>query len=250
MRQQSSLRPAVKGAILSVIGAVIALLKDNESSFTIEEQKIEQSIRILVHVLHFEVFETKKKNELNLIKGALNGIHSCLKSKYNRLIFDNNEYSQKVYKVLVSVICPSDSLNRYDVCKAGLALLADQASELMPLLINDYRNTYNKLYSVCHHKNIDLSKSAYRTLDNFYRAISQYISAWYPNSDALDKPKLRDCFWFFLTSFTDILKKNSTVDPNDPDLPHLHMKIVSLSIRGYGYFASCCNLFITKDEIS
>ncbi|RKP16240.1 hypothetical protein ROZALSC1DRAFT_25503, partial [Rozella allomycis CSF55] len=153
VRQQTNLRPAVKGAILCLLGTIVGIhfqhIKD--------EKKIVQFVKMAMQVVYFEVFETKKKTELMLLAGALKGMNEFLKVKESsRFIESVNDLVKKLYLCVKATMKPPENLKRYDVCRESLSLFMNIVNLFEEFLVKDYRNCYGLLLETSQHNNKDI----------------------------------------------------------------------------------------------
>ncbi len=110
------------------------------------------------------------KPELNVIAGALDGLtHYLFHFTQSENAKESKEIFDYIYKALLN---NSDDVTRYAMPKAALILLAKHASQFDESIYSNYNGLFNRIKQWAQHKNYDMKKQAYFTLDSFYVQVS------------------------------------------------------------------------------
>ncbi|KAG0227795.1 hypothetical protein BGW42_002714 [Actinomortierella wolfii] len=226
--QQSKLGSTVKAVILEVLGIIAHYFSDID----IVQSRQPQLFRWYLATIQGQM-KAGAKQELVLLAGALSGLDHLMFSFSDRTTKRDQQAILEEIKKIVNV--PED-LSRLAAPVAALDLFANHITLFHEQLIDIYQIMYQRIANFCTHSNYMMSKCGYRSLDIFLQEMALVLKA------SPDGAKERNCFWFFMTNFTQMMNTES------PD-SSARYKAVSVAIRGYGYFAAPCKRMLSKDDL-
>ncbi|KAI9209180.1 uncharacterized protein BJ171DRAFT_576762 [Polychytrium aggregatum] len=221
------LSASVRAGLFQVLACIV-----KQHSQRLDQRNVLAFYRSLVQTTERQLFDVHTIPEMPLVVGSLRALDSIL---HIRPVPDPN-YVDVVYRVVRHVVAPIDDLNRYDIPKAGLEILVNHGDLFAERLFSDYPSIYANLKHLSIHKNRDVSRLAFRALDKFIEQIATVLSIRSASKD----PTAEECFWFFITEFTGVLRR----DQVDSD----SVKQISLAIRGFGIFAGPSRNFLTEED--
>ncbi|KAI8329229.1 hypothetical protein BC941DRAFT_384857 [Chlamydoabsidia padenii] len=226
-RGVSSVPNTVKGALLDFLGTIT---KYHTDKVTLLQTKL--LAKNCTNILSHELYDKSDGADNNIIAGALNGI-SCLLSNN---MYDINQLSidiRPIYNALKLVLVIPDNLTRYAAPIAGLELFIEHAQLLRLYLVQDYPEIYTSLQKLCGHQNRDIKKLGYRALECSFKQIGAAASR---NTGIQE----RSIFNFYIRIFSIGLQQ---------DYADLDFQLLSISVRGIGYFAKAVTEFMQPDEL-
>jgi hypothetical protein len=105
-------------------------------------------------------------------------------------------------------------------------LFAKHAEQFDELIYADYKELFERIAQWAQHKNYDIKKLAYATLDSYYKVLAENIKSKSGSNDEKETLKCKQMLKFFMKAFY------STVTSNKD------MKEIIIAIKGYGIFTS------------
>ena len=102
-----------------------------------------------------------------------------------------------------------------------MVLFAKHASQFDEFIYSDYKVLFGRIVQWAQHKNYDMKKLAYFTLDSYYKTMADVLK----KKAHVEPEKCKRIFKFFIQKFYHDLK-------DDHDL-----KETVIAIKGYGAFA-------------
>ena len=112
--------------------------------------------------------------------------------------------------------------------KAALILLAKHASQFNESIYNNYYVLFERIKQWAQHKNYDMKKQAYLTLDSYYIQMAEMLK----QKSITEPDKCQQIFLFFIKKFQQDLTSN------------LDLKETVIAIKGFGAFAGPCKQFM------
>ncbi|KAJ3289778.1 hypothetical protein HK104_007244 [Borealophlyctis nickersoniae] len=226
IQQLSKLTASVKACILDLLGMIARFYPKH-----VDARQRSQLQRFYIQNLETLFNVRGKEIDLTLVAGTMKGL--------NHFMFTFSPGDKAVgkdlaliFKCIKHVIQPTGDLTRYEVPKAGLQMIIDHAPQFGSLLFGDYRAIYDNLKEMSAHKNRDLQKMGFTSIDAFLRQIANVLV-----SKSGGAPE-RECFWFFMKQFSDTLRSEES-----------SVREISLAIRGYGIFAAPCRKYVEPQEL-
>ncbi|XP_074649158.1 DNA-dependent protein kinase catalytic subunit-like [Tubulanus polymorphus] len=191
----------------------------------------EKLLEIYMRALKTEMTSSKKP-DMPIITGCFRGLTSLLVN-FTQSVDEGSKYSYDIFNYTRKAINPQIQITKYDVIRAGLTLFSMHGAQFNTYMIDSYEGLYEQLTFWATHNNRDVAHVGMNALDSFLRQISDMLV-----SQAEEGKKDGATFQFFIQQFCDIMKNKDSSS-----------KKVSLAIRGYGYFAAPCKLFLTNDDV-
>ncbi|KAI8930349.1 hypothetical protein BC831DRAFT_508515 [Entophlyctis helioformis] len=193
----------------------------------VQDSQKSQLLRFFVQSLE-TLFAVGKEMDMQLIVGAMIGINHYLVA--NKTV--DRSYVQLLFNCTKHVIQPIDDLSRYDLPRAGLQLLVENASLFEGLLLNDARFLFDQLEAMSAHSNRDMSRLGMRALEQFLKCLSDILV-----KNPLGREE-QSCF-------------SIIVGKLDSKLKHTESSVsdISLAIRAFGFLAKPCKVFWGTDDL-
>ncbi|CAF0899355.1 unnamed protein product [Brachionus calyciflorus] len=210
---QSKLSSSLKANILVVLGVICRYHPEVMSS------KSNKCLDLFLNILKMEMTTKNHKPDFNVIAGAIESLNNYL---YNFSPSEKSDYSKVMFDYIKRALVNSEELNRYAVPKAALDLLTKHSGHFDELIYIEYQDLFDRISQWAEHKNYDMKKLAYLTLDSYYKHLAEMLRVKFQT----ESKKCRTIFKYFILKF----HKNLT-DTNK----ELKEKIIS--IKGYGAFA-------------
>ncbi|XP_071960307.1 DNA-dependent protein kinase catalytic subunit-like [Antedon mediterranea] len=193
----------------------------------------EKLLQVYLKTLKDQMTSKNKKPETTTIAGCLVGLTHYLTS-FTQSCEEESEHTAVIYRYASMAIDPTVTLVRYNIPKAGLQLFTKHAPQFNDYLYRDHMVIYQKIYDWTKHKNRDMSKAGYRCLDSFLKVLADMLVEKAKKSDS----EGRAIFKWFIQQFRSIID-NPSSDSMD----------LATAVRGYGFFAAPCKLFLSKEDV-
>ncbi|CAI8051259.1 DNA-dependent protein kinase catalytic subunit [Geodia barretti] len=219
----------VRAGIFHLLGLFCELYP--EHSLTLSERLIS----IFMRTLKSEMLSKSKKPEMAVIGGCLRGLNSYLVN-FSQSAAEGSEHAQNIYKFSKMAIDPKVSHSRYEVPRAGLSIIARHAAQFKEYLAKDHEHMYEVLYHWCEHTNRENRMVAFLALEAFLQQVSVHIVE---GGDGKDRQTYAPVFRDFIKKFRAII-----------DNPVSGHRELTVAIKGYGYFAAPCKLFMKSEDIN
>ncbi len=211
----SKLSSSLKANILVTLGLVCRYHPLEIATYS------KKCLSLFISTLKAEMTSKFRKPDYNVIAGALEGLNNCL---YN-FAQSAEESHQEAFAIFdytkQALLTNTDDITRYAMPKAALVLLARHASQFDEYIYNDYKDLFERIVQWAEHKNYEMKKLAYVTLDAFYKTMADMLR----KKAASEGEKCKRIFKFFIQKFYQNL-----VEDND-------LKETVIAIKGYGAFA-------------
>jgi len=215
MANASKLSSSLKANILVTLGLICRHHPLEISTYS------KKCLSLFISTLKSEMNNKFRKPDYNLIAGALEGINNFL-SSFNQFGEYGNQDAFAIFDYTKqALLTNTDDLTRYAMPKAALTLLAKYASQFDEYIYDDYKDLFERIVQWAEHKNYELKKLAYLTLDAFYKTMADMLR----KKAATEEEKCKKIFKFFIQKFYQNL-----MEDND-------LKETVIAIKGYGAFA-------------
>lgn len=113
------------------------------------------------------------KPDLNVIAGALEGLNFYLYN-FTHSAEEGGEYTKSIFDYAKQALLASaDDLSRYAMPKAALELLAKHAEQFDEYIYADYKELFERITQWAQHKNYEMKKLGYLTLDSYYKQVKK-----------------------------------------------------------------------------
>ncbi|XP_067118451.1 DNA-dependent protein kinase catalytic subunit-like [Centruroides vittatus] len=172
---------------------------------------------------------SNQKSESSIIVGCLQGLNEFM----YQFPLQDTEDTEKAYQLFkfIRIILSKRDVKTYDMAKASLMLLSSHASLLAQFLYEDGMNIYNIIEIWTNHSNREVRSLGYNALDAVFKQISDMLEQNYEDSCKAE------IFKFFIEKFQLMIKCSENI------------RRVSTAIRGFGYFAKVCKLYLTEKDV-
>ncbi|XP_028413162.1 DNA-dependent protein kinase catalytic subunit-like [Dendronephthya gigantea] len=194
--------------------------------------KADRLVQIYVGVLKAEMRKSGKP-DMPVVAGCIRGLDSTLVN-FTQSVNEGSIYAKNIYSFLRSAIDSKINYARYDVPRAGLNFLARHASQYKEYLTKDYESVYNTLFDWCKRKNKELRVKGFAALEAFLKQVAECLVT----EDFETTVECGDIFKYFIKEFRRIINSNESLT-----------REISIAIRGYGYFAKPCKVFLKDEDI-
>ncbi|KAI8501204.1 hypothetical protein Bbelb_212990, partial [Branchiostoma belcheri] len=256
LTKKSQTTATVKSGALSLLGVISEVYPE----LMVQKDHPDRLLKVYISMLKEQMESRTRKPEMLVISGCLEGLTHFLVN-FTQSVEEGSAHSKDIYNFTRRAVSPQVEMARYDVPKAALWLLAKHAAQFNEYLMNDYEDMYRKLYEWSQHPNRDLKQAGYAALESFLKQarlsskqVVPYSSfpklTFYqqvPNSisDMLvarhekenNKADL-DVFKFFIREFRTII-----------DTTEAGTREMSIAVRGYGFFAAPCKMFLSESDV-
>ncbi len=114
-------------------------------------------------------------------------------------------------------------------------MLAKHAEQFDAFFYEDYKDLFDRISQWAQHKNYDMKKLAYITLDSYYKQLAEMLK----QKSSIEPDKCKKIFAYFFTKFY-----KSLTEDKDKDI-----KETVIAIKGYGAFAGPCKEFMEASNV-
>ncbi|KAF7728428.1 hypothetical protein EC973_006106 [Apophysomyces ossiformis] len=230
----------VKARILELLGVIAKYHPD-----LIDEQRSQTYIRWCISTLEQQLLHQQKANNA-IVAGAFNGFTAFAYCKNSTMASASVE-SDKLYRVVNIVFHIPEDLSRFAApmgntvadngntkCSyAALELFASHIQLFSNHMIADGEKLFGQIRTLCDHRNKDISKLAYKSMEALLKQVANTMA----NTTAGSKEK--QAFTFFLKHFLSVLRT---------DYEEANLSDLAVSIRGLGYFSKACKIYMRSSE--
>ncbi|EDO34282.1 predicted protein [Nematostella vectensis] len=190
-------------------------------------------ISIYINLLNSEMKSKGNKSpDKQVIAGCLKGLSSYLVN-FTQSAAEGSKFARDIYEFTRMAIDVQGTLQRYDVPRAGLNLLSRHAGQFQEYICTEHNVSlivYPAIYRWCCHQNRETKYAALDAMDSFLKQVSEYI--------VLDEAEAVNPKEDFIQRFRAIIDSDSSTTQQ-----------MSIAIRGYGFFAKPCKLFMTAEDV-
>ncbi|XP_048576196.1 DNA-dependent protein kinase catalytic subunit isoform X3 [Nematostella vectensis] len=190
-------------------------------------------ISIYINLLNSEMKSKGNKSpDKQVIAGCLKGLSSYLVN-FTQSAAEGSKFARDIYEFTRMAIDVQGTLQRYDVPRAGLNLLSRHAGQFQEYICTEHNIVYPAIYRWCCHQNRETKYAALDAMDSFLKQVSEYIVL-----DEAEAVNPKEVFKDFIQRFRAIIDSDSSTTQQ-----------MSIAIRGYGFFAKPCKLFMTAEDV-
>ncbi|KAI9317521.1 hypothetical protein BX666DRAFT_1633731 [Dichotomocladium elegans] len=217
---------STKGCILEFLGTVAKLYPE-----IADAPRVMQLQRWCLTTLENQLF-VEGQADNSIVAGAISSLDGLVCSPHSTMTPDSKEIGT-LYKVIKRLMDLPENLSRYAAPLAALSFFSNHTDLLDTFIIEDCGYLYDHIQAFCMHKNRDLSKLGFKTMNNLMKMVSRALSS---------RPKGQaeiQAFNLFLKRFISCLQT---------DIADLNVYDLSLTIRGLGYFSLACKKYMKPDE--
>ncbi|XP_063933967.1 DNA-dependent protein kinase catalytic subunit-like [Zophobas morio] len=140
--------------------------------------------------------------------------------------------TSEIFRYVQKALSLPRELQRYDVPVAALKFIAKCGDLVASYLLEDYHSFYQSLKKWCLHQNVTVRKTAFSALCEFLRRVSSGLT------QGVNKEASSSVFLYFIKEFKDVMNSASSSRYEN-----------EMAIRGYGYFAAPCLLYMREEEV-
>lgn len=178
-------------------------------------------LKLFIATLKTEMSSKFHKPDLNVIAGTLEGLNNYMYN-YTQSADDNDGCISSIFNYTKqALLSNSDDISRYAMPKAALILFANHAEQFDDFIYEDYKDLFDRIKQWAQHKNYEIKKLAYFTLDSYYKQLAHMLK----KKSSVESDKCKMIFKFFVKKFY-----SNLVEDND-------LKETVIAIKGYGAFA-------------
>ena len=169
-----------------------------------------------------------RKPEFNVIAGTLEGLNNYMYN-YTQSTDDNDGCIKNIFSYLKQALLNNSSdISRYSIPKTALILFANHAEQFDVLIYLDYQDLFDRIKQWTQHKNYEIKKLAYASLDSYYKQLASMLK----KMSNVEPEKCKMIFKYFVKKFY-----SNLVQDND-------LKETVIAIKGYGAFAGVRIFFL------
>ncbi|KAG2383043.1 hypothetical protein C9374_005010 [Naegleria lovaniensis] len=230
----------LKGSILHLLGVLCEYFPGETHMYQ------QQMLSLLMSTLLNQ--SKKAKPEPQLIASTFRGLSHFL-SQFGGSVEEGSTYIKPLYQLL----CTSLELvneTRYDVPKSALILLAKHAFQFKEYLTVDAEKMFDRLSTLCSHRNDKVRKNAFPALESFLAQISYELirdGGRKLESNLRTFKNLMQKFKGLLSlNFSDVSVQSSTAPSINPNI---NKYFLSIAIRSFGQFALPMKKFLTQNDM-
>lgn len=221
----SKLSASLKAHILVLLGALCRYHPEIMLSYS------DKCLNIFLDTLKAQVKASKP--DFNVIAGALEAINQYLYN-FTQSAEEGSKNSREIFKFAkLALTSNNEDLTRYAMPRAALDLLAKHAEQFDEFIYDEYEDLFARISQWAQHKNYDIKKLAYTTLDSYYKQLAEMLR----RKAKEDSTRCKKIFSFFIKKFY----KNLTESTD--------LKETVISIKGYGAFAGPCREFMESKDV-
>ncbi|EFC47806.1 DNA dependent protein kinase catalytic subunit [Naegleria gruberi] len=242
-RMTNSGNQSVKGAILHLLGVLCEYFPGETHMYQ------QQMLSLLMNTLLNQ--SKKAKPEPQLIASTFRGLSHFL-SQFGGSVEEGSSYIKPLYQL----ICTSLELvneTRYDVPKAALIMISKHAYQFKEYLTVDAEKMFDRLSTLCSHRNDKVRKNSFPALESFLAQISYELvreGGRKLESNLRTFKNLMQKFKSLLSlNFADITMTQGSGTSSPPTTnPTFNKYYLSIAIRSFGQFALPMKKFLTQSD--
>ncbi|XP_022110985.1 DNA-dependent protein kinase catalytic subunit-like isoform X2 [Acanthaster planci] len=227
LMQPSKLSQTVKQGIYCLLGVLAEIYPVLMSGYS------ERLLSVYIATLNQQMTSKTRKPELTVIAGCLTGLGHYLVN-FTQSVEEGAKHSKDIYRFARMAIDPTVDHTRYELNKAGLNMFAKHSAQFGPYLYSDHQDLHEAFNKWSAHNNPAVKAVGFAAQEAFLQQIAEILVERAAKRDASDMAVFR----FFVKRFRDII-----------DNPQSDTRALSSAVRGYGYFAAPCKLFMTDDDV-
>lgn len=222
----TKLTATVRGGVFHLLGTLCELYPEHMTEYS------RKLVGIYLKTLKDEMLSQTKKSELQVVAGCLKGLGGYL-TNFEHDPSSKSPHVQEIYRFTRMSIDPQVSLARFDVPRAGLRLLNRHAPQFSEFFTKDYQGVYHCLFNWCNHNNREMKNLGFSALEAFFQQVSEQLV-----KEGMEESTRKSIFADFVKTFRGII--------DDKSSGHREMAV---AVRGYGYFAAPCRLFMSDADV-
>ncbi|KAI0227633.1 DNA-dependent protein kinase catalytic subunit [Lamellibrachia satsuma] len=189
-------------------------------------------LNVYVRTLKAEMTAKTKKPEFSVIAGCLQGL-SCLLVHFTQSAEEGAKHAFDIFKYASMALDTNIKHSRFEMLKSALRLFARHAGQFSEYLLDDHKAMFEKFSYWSRHNNRDVCLAGTTAMETFLQQVSSALV-----SQAAQGSRDAAAFKFFIKEFRRIM-----------DSPQSNSKEISLAIKGYGFFAAPCKIFLSVEDV-
>ncbi|ELU11183.1 hypothetical protein CAPTEDRAFT_224273 [Capitella teleta] len=218
---------SVKAHIFHLLGVIAELFPEKMVRGS------DKLLNLYMTTLKQEIESKTHEPEYVLIAGCLQGLTHFMVN-FTQSADEGAEHAYSIYKYCVKTMDQNIKKKRYEMPKASLGLMAKHSAQMSDYLLDDFKDLYETLSYWTNHNNREMAHIGMLALEDFLVQISSALVTKVKEGNR----KEGAVFKFFIQKFRDIMDNNSSGS-----------KEIAIAIKGYGYFAAPCKLYLTPKDV-
>ncbi|XP_071796803.1 DNA-dependent protein kinase catalytic subunit-like [Asterias amurensis] len=227
LMQPAKLSQTVKQGIFSLLGVIAEVYPVKMSAYA------DRLLNVYISTLNQQMTSKTKKPEMSVIAGCLTGLSHFLVN-FTQSVEEDAKHSKSIYRFACLAIDRKVDHSRYEVNRAGLQIFAKHAAQFNKYIYEDHQELYEAFDHWSSHSNTLVKSVGFAAQEAFLQQMADMLVEKAAQKDSSDMAVFR----FFVQRFRGVI-----------DNPHSSARSLSSAIRGYGFFAAPCKLFMTEDDV-